>query len=162
VSDNFDPARAFVARHPQIALWDEPTSTLLDVFSGKRLTLTLPVKGCVAKTAADTGEAYVVVLLDDLRQIALAPPGIAFAPSSANVGELPLPPVVCWRDFSNVTSRIAHVLEEHPDEPVSREVLDMLLYCIALVDGAREVGFEVAAEEKRLGDWLDEIERRRG
>jgi hypothetical protein len=159
--DPFDRARAFVAQHPQIALWDEPTTTLLDVFSGKKLKIALPVKDVVEKRTGDTDEPYVIVLLDDERQIALAPPGIAFAPSRENVGPLPLPPVVCWRDFVNVSGQVAHLITAHPDEPPTREALDMLLYCIGLIDGARAVGFDVADEERRLETWLAEIERRK-
>jgi hypothetical protein len=155
VAGKLDVVRAFVARHPQIALWDEPTATLLDVFSGKRLALALPVKDAVEKRAADTGEAYVVVLLDEQRQIALAPAGIAFPPSRVNAGELPLPPVVCWRDFANVSGQVAHVVEAHPGEPKSRELLDMVMYCVALVDGAREVGFDVTHEEQLLERWMN-------
>ena len=52
---------------------------------------------------------------------------------------------------------------ERPSKPVytapSREVLDMLLYCIALLDGARAVGFDTGADEAGIEGYLDEIER---
>jgi hypothetical protein len=151
---------AWCAARPHVALWDAERALLVDVFSGKSLRLER-VRDVVEKRAADTGESYLVVVRDDGRQLALASAGVAFPPDARNVGALPLPPVVCWRDFANVAGRVAHVLEAHPDEPPSRELGDMLLYCIALVDGARTAGFEVGDEERRLESLLATLERRR-
>jgi hypothetical protein len=150
------------AQHPTAVLFDEPTATLRDVFSNK--TLRLPrVRATEEKKARDSGESYLVVALDEQRQIALAGVGIAFPPDMHNAGPLPgMPPVVCWRDFANVTAQIDHALNAHPDEPPGREVLDMLRYCIALCDGARTVGFDVGEEERRLEGYVTTIEKRVG
>jgi hypothetical protein len=132
---------------------------LLDVFSGKSLPLPA-VADAVEKTAADTGEKYVVLRFEDGRQLALSSTGIAWPPDPRNLPKLmALPPVVCWRDFANVSGQVKHVIDHHRDTPPSREVLDMLLYCIALLDGARAVGFETGAEEARIEGYLDEIEK---
>jgi hypothetical protein len=58
--------------------------------------------------------------------------------------------------------RVDHFLYEHPDEPPSRESLDMIMVCIAILDGARAVGFDVGDLEEGLEKSLNEIEKRRG
>jgi len=151
--------RRFCSSHAASVMWDDASETLLDVFSGKALALpTARVQHAIEKQAADTGETYLLLVLGDGRQLALAAAGIAFPPDPRNVGALPLPPVVCWRDFENVVGRVEHVLAAHPDEPPGRELLDMVRYGIALLDGARAIGFEVAREERRLERCLEAIE----
>jgi hypothetical protein len=139
---------------------------LLDVYSGKSLKIPA-IADAVEKTASDSAEKYVVIVFGDGRQLALSQAGVAWPPDPRNLpGNLAkpmaLPPVVCWRDFNNVSGRVKHIIEDHRDEPPSREVLDMLLYCIALLDGARAAGFDTGAEEQRIEGYLDEIERRGG
>jgi hypothetical protein len=154
--------KTWCAQKPAAVLCDEKSATLRDVFSGK--TLRLPrVQATEEKTAPNSGEKYLVLLLDDGRQLALASVGIAFPPELHHSGPLPgMPQTVCWRDFANVTRQIEHALCAHPDqwgvgasrppscEPPGREVLDMLRYCIALCDGARAIGFDVGEEERQL------------
>jgi hypothetical protein len=132
---------------------------LLDVYSGKSLKLPR-IQEAAEKTAGDTGEKYVVVVFEDGRQIALAPSGIAWPPDQRNLPQpMALPPVVCWRDFANVSGQVKHVIDAHRDTPPTKEVLDMLLYCIALLDGARAAGFDTGADEQRIEGYLDEIEK---
>ena len=101
-----------------------------------------------------------VVVFEDGRQIALAPSGIAWPPEQRNLPKpMALPPVVCWRDFNNVSAQVKHVIDVHRETPPSREVLDMLLYCIALLDGAHAVGFDTGADERRIESYLDLIEK---
>jgi hypothetical protein len=57
-------------------------------------------------------------------------------------------------------ARIEHELYEHLDRPPTRETLRILMMCIAILDGARAVGFEVGREEKRLEQHLAELEKR--
>lgn len=132
---------------------------LCDVYSGKSLRLDLgQLKDAEEKKTSDTGEAYLVLVLEDGRQLALAPVGVAWPPDPRNLpSPLPLPAVVCWRDFANVAGQVQHVIEVHRSDPPSREVLDMLLYCIALLDGARAIGFETAADERRIERYLDDV-----
>ena len=157
-----DQIARWCAQHPAAVLYDHQSGTLRDVYSGK--TLRLPrVKASEEKTARDTDEKYLVVMLDDERQIALAQVGIAFPPDFRNTGPLPgMPQVVCWRDFGNVSAQIDHALNQHPDQPPGREVLDMLRYCIALLDGARAIGFDVGEDERRLESYVQTIEKRVG
>jgi hypothetical protein len=156
-----DEIRRFCAVNKHVVMLDEERRLLLDVYSGKSLALP-PIAQAMEKTTGDTAEKYVVVVFEDGRQIALAPTGIAWPPDPRNLPAdkpLALPPVVCWRDFTNVSGQVQHVIEIHKDTPPSREVLDMLLYCIALLDGARAVGFDSGADEARVEGYLDEIER---
>jgi hypothetical protein len=69
--------------------------------------------------------------------------------------------VVCLKDFFTLKGRIEHYLHEHADEPPPRESLDMIMICIAVLDGARAVGLAVGDLEHDLEKLLDEVERKR-
>jgi len=71
-----------------------------------------------------------------------------------------LPPVVCLRDFFTLKGRIDHYLYDHQDEPPPSECLNLVMICIATLDGARAVGFDVGDLEQDLEKSLGEIERR--
>ena len=155
--------RAWVETHRHVVLFDEESSSLMDVTSGK--TIRLPwqdVRAFEEKVHPETKDNYLVLLLENGTQIALVDPGgIAFAPSTENTGPLPdLPPVVCLKDFFTLKGRVDHYLYDHRDEPPPKEVLDLVMICIATVDGARAVGFEVGDLESELEKSLKEIERR--
>jgi hypothetical protein len=110
----------------------------------------------------DTGAPILSLLRDDGRQLILADVGVAFEPLTVSTGPLPgLPPVVCFRDFEATEARLVHYLRDHPDDPVSRSHLDLFFFLLALLDGARAVGFDVSREERRLEALLREIEVRR-
>ena len=153
----------FAREHASSLLLDAAGPALLDVFSGK----TLPVdwsrlEGVAEARNRDTGAPYLALLRDDGRQVILADVGIAFEPLATSIGPLPgLPPVVCFRDFAATAGRIEHLLVDHPGEPVTRDHLDLFLFLVAVVDGARAVGFDVSPEERRLERILGEIEARR-
>ena len=153
----------FVRERPTALLLDLDAPALLDLFSGKALPIDWSrIEGLVEARNRDSGAPYLVLLRDDGRQVILADVGIAFEPLAAATGPLPgLPPVVCFRDFAATAGRIEHLLVDHPGEPVTRDHLDLFLFLVAVVDGARAVGFEVSAEERRLERILGEIEARR-
>ena len=155
--------RAWVETHRHVVLFDEESSSLMDVTSGK--TIRLPwqdVRAFEEKVHPETKDNYLVLLLENGTQIALVDPGgIAFAPSTENTGPLPdLPPVVCLKDFFTLKGRVDHYLYDHRDEPPPKEVLDLVMICIATLDGARAVGFEIGDLESQLEKSLKEIERR--
>jgi hypothetical protein len=155
--------RAWVEKHRQAVLFDEESSALMDVASGKSIHLSWQdVDDFEEKIHPETNESYLVMLFASGRQIALVDPGgVAFAPSTQNTGPLQdLPPVVCLKDFFTLKGRIDHHLYEHPDEPPPKESLDLVLICIATLDGARAVGFDIADLEGELEKSLREIERR--
>ena len=105
---------------------------------------------------------YLVLLFENGTEVALVDPGgIAFTPSTENTGPLrDLPPVVCLKDFFTLKTRVDHFLYDHPDEPLPKEVLDLVMICIATLDGARAVGFDVGDLEGELEKSLKEIEGR--
>ena len=157
--------REWADKHRHVVLYDEPESTFLDVASGKRVKIAWrDLTACEEKIHPETKDAYIVLLFEGGNQLALVDPGgIAFAPSTENTGAVQnLPPVVCLRDFFTLKNRVDHYLYDHPDQPPPRECLDLVMICIATLDGARKVGFEVADFEGELEKSLNEIERRKG
>jgi hypothetical protein len=157
--------RAWAEKHREAVLYDDESSKLLDVASGKSVRIRWgAVKAFEEKVHPETKDNYLVLLFDNDTQIALVDPGgIAFAPSTENTGPLQdLPPVVCLRDFHTLKQRVDHYLYDHPDEPPPRETLNLIMICIATLDGARAVGFDVADLEGELEKSLNEIERRTG
>jgi hypothetical protein len=68
--------------------------------------------------------------------------------------------VVCLKDFFTLKVRVDHYLYDHPDEPLPKEVLDLVMICIATLDGARAVGFDIGDLEGELEKSLKEIEGR--
>jgi hypothetical protein len=167
--ENIDQAkssvRQWIERHKRTVLYDEESSTLLDVASGK--SVNLPWRDMTTfeeKVHPETSDTYLVLLFENGKQIALVDPGgVAFAPSTENSGPVQdLPPVVCLRDFHTLKQRVDHHLYDHPDEPPPRETLNLIMICIATLDGARAVGFDVADLEGELEKSLNEVERRIG
>ena len=155
--------RAWTDAHKHTVLYDEIGSTLLDVASGKSIGLAWrEVKAFEEKVHPETKEAYLVLLFEDGRQIALTDPGgIAFAPSTENTGPVrELPPVVCLKDFFTLKQRVDHYLYAHQDEAPPKECLDLVMICIATLDGAGAAGFDVGDLEEELDKSLGEIERR--
>ena len=170
--ENIGHARLLVGhwadQHNHAVLYKDETATsftLLDVESGKNLKLSWrDLAAFEEKVHPETGDRYLVLLFDDGKQIALVDPGgVAFAPLTENSGPVAnLPPVVCLRDFLTLKQKVDHYLYEHPDEPSPRECLDMIMICIATLDGARAVGFDVGDLEGELEKSLNELERRKG
>ena len=158
-----EKVRLWAAAHGHALLYDDESSVLLDVASQKRLKLSWrDVTAFDEKTHPETGDRYLVLLFENGKQIALVDPGgVAFAPSTENSGaSRNLPAVVCLRDFFTLKQRIDHYLYDHPDDPPPRECLDLIMICIATLDGARAVGFDVGDLEAELERDLNEVERR--
>jgi len=157
--------RHWAEAHKQVVLYNEASATLLDVASGKSMALPWrDVSGFEEKIHPESQESYGVLLFENGTQIALVDPGgVAFAPSMENSGPVEnLPPVVCLRDFLTLKQRVDHYLYDHPDDPPPRECLDAIMICIATLDGARAVGFDVGDWEGELESSLNELERRTG
>jgi len=157
--------QAWIEKHRQVVLYDDESSSLLDVVSGKSVPIAWrDVKAIEEKIHPETNDVYLVLLFENHRQIALVDPGgVAFAPSTENSGAIQsLPPVMCLRDFFTLKQRVDHYLYDHPDEPPPRECLNLVMTCIATLDGARAVGFDVSELEGELEKSLNELERRTG
>jgi hypothetical protein len=152
----------FARAHAGSILYDAATGTLLDVASGRALALPWPrVAAVEERLDAATRRPYLAVRLDDGRELALADAGIAFAPVTASTGPVEgLPGAVCLGDLAAAEGRLSHFLQHHPGEAPGREHVSLLLFCLAVVDGARAVGFDVASDERRLDGLLAELERR--
>lgn len=155
--------RQWSESHKHVVLYDDPSSSLLDVPSAKMISVSwADVNAFEEKIHPETKDTYLVLLFDNSTQIALVDPGgVAFAPSTVNSGSVDnLPPVTCLGDFLTLKRRIDHYLSEHPDDP-PRECLNLVMICIAILDGARAVGFDVADMERELETALNEIEKQK-
>jgi len=156
--------RALVTRwaisNPQAVIFDPAEDQVLDVSSGKVLRFDLGrVQAAQEKKNAQTGGTYVVLLRDDGLQLVLSDAGLAWAPWFVNSGHMEgLPEVVCWQDFFRSIQAIEHHLEHHKDEPPGEQILMALMFCIALLDGARQLDFHIASEERNLEDLLQRVE----
>jgi len=153
----------FVAGHAASLGWDPEGGLLLDVAAQKVLALDWTrVAWLEERTDADSQRPYLAMALGDGGSLALADQGLAFAPSTATSGPLPgLPRAVCLRDLQAAEGRLTHFLLDHPDDPPERGHLETFFFCLAVVDGARAVGFDVGPEERRLERILAEIEARK-
>jgi hypothetical protein len=155
--------QAWSAAHPHALLYDDLEARLLDVASGKSIKIRWnDLKSIEEKPHPETGDRYYVLVFDDGRQIALADPGgIAFAPSTENSGPVAgLPAAVCLKDFLTLQARVDHFLLDHAGDAPPKECLDIIMICIAILDGARAVGFAVDDLEKQLERALDELEKK--
>jgi hypothetical protein len=148
---------------PGAVLYDAATSTLLDVASGKSLPLDWSRVATVEERAdAATRRPYCAIRLEAGVELAVADQGIAFPPVTAGTGPLEgLPPAVCFQDLAAAEGRLEHFLQDHPGEAPERGHVALFLLCLAIVDGARAVGFDVAREERRLERLLGDLEARR-
>lgn len=154
--------KSFCAGHPHAVLFDEPAKAVMDVHSAKTLPLEIEKLTAVEeRTNQQTGRPYLVLQREDGRQFALAEVGIAFAPDTRNTGPVTdLPDVVCLRDYMTVLDRLKHELYGHPDREPNRGTLQLMLMCIAILDGARAQGLDVGREEGELEHHLAELEKR--
>jgi hypothetical protein len=153
----------FLRERPQAVLYDPTASVLLDVASGKPLPLDWSLlTGLGDGVDADTKRPYLLLSREDGQMLALADQGIVFAPSTASTGPIAgLPNAVCFQDLARAESQLEHYLRDHPDEPPGQSHVSIFAFCLAVVDGARNVGFDVSREERRLEQLLKALEGRR-
>jgi hypothetical protein len=162
-TESRDLVIAFLQRHPGVILPleddDGRSATLFERLSGKRLSLKwADLKEVVERASPLRPQPYLLLLWHDERQVALADVGFAFAPSTQNTGPLPeLPEVFCFRDLRHLLGGAQSLLEEEGRE---LEALRAIMMSIALIDGARAVGFEVSRDERQLEALLGELEKR--
>lgn len=161
-SQKLAAVRAYCQAHPQAVLFDEPGEALFDVAGVRTLTLRAGDLRSVEPSAdKDTKAPYLRLTLEDGRELALTVAGIAFAPDFGNSGPLQdLPEAVCFRDYLGLLERLKHDLYGHADEAPTRATVHLMQMCIAILDGARKVGFEVGREERELETHLTELEKR--
>ena len=138
---------------------DGKGARLLEPGTGKELRIRWGEIAQVEERASPMRAApYLVLVLEDGRQVALADVGFAFAPSTVNTGPIPdLPATFCFADFRHLSQGIESLLQQEGRE---KEALGAVLMSIALLDGARAAGLEVAREERRLDALLRALEER--
>lgn len=160
-ADQRDALERFARAHPGSVLYDG--TTLLDVASGKALPLDWRrVVAVEERRDTATGRPYLAIRRGDGGEIAVAEQGVVFPPGTAATGPVPgLPPAVCFRDLARAEARLGHFLADHPGEPAEPGHVALFLLCLAVVDGARAAGFDVAREERRLEAVLADLEARR-
>jgi hypothetical protein len=80
--------RAWAETHRRAVLYDEESSSLMDVTSGKAIRLPWQeVNAFEEKVHPETKDSYLVLLFENGTQVALVDPGgVAFAPSTENSG----------------------------------------------------------------------------
>ncbi|HVE83064.1 MAG TPA: hypothetical protein VND93_09470 [Myxococcales bacterium] len=154
--------RAYCQSHPGAVLYDEPGEALFDVAGVKTLALRpADLEAVEARADRDTRAPYLALTLGDGRRLALTVAGIAFAPDFRNSGPVQdLPDAVCFRDYLGLVERLKHDLYGHADEPPTRATAHLVMMCIAVLDGARQAGFNVGREERELEAHLAELEKR--
>ena len=138
---------------------DGKGARLLERMSGKELPLRWEaIADAVEKSSPLRPHPYLIVLFGDGRQVALADVGFAFAPSTENTGPLSeLPETFCFRDLRHLMSGADSLLETDGRE---LEALRAVMMSIALLDGARALGFDVSRDERALEKLLRRLEER--
>ena len=153
----------WVQEHRPVVLYDEESSTLLDVASGKKLLLPwAEMEWLDEKIHPETDVPYLILSFKEEKRIALVDPGgVAFSTPEIDTEPLKyLPPVVCLKDYYTLKKRIDHYLGAHQEEPPSTECVALVMVCIAILEGARFVGFDVSDMEQQVEKYLHELERR--
>lgn len=151
----------FAREHPGSILFDG--ELLLDVASGKTLPLDVgKISRLEERRDRQSGRPYLALGREDGGELALADQGIVFPPVTTGTGPIDgLPDAVSLRDLAGAEARLEHFLVAHPGEPADRTHVSLFLLCLAIVDGARAVGFDVSREERRLEAMLNDLEARR-
>jgi hypothetical protein len=150
----------WLERHPGIFAHQDRDGTaveLVEIYSGKARTIASDEIQNIWErpNAVEPGQTYVIVLLASGAQLVLATQGFAFAPNFVNTGPLELPaPVLCMRDYDTLMEQLRHLT---PDR--GKQALELIMACIALLDGATAVGLDVGRETQRVESLLARVER---
>jgi hypothetical protein len=144
---------------PLVLVDDGASARILEPATGKTLSFRWDeLSEAVVRASPQRVSPYLVLVFADGRQVALADVGFAFAPSTASTGPMPeLPQTFCFRDFRHLVSGAESLLAHEGHE---REALEAAMLAIALVDGARVLGFDVSREEQALEALVRRLEER--
>jgi len=136
---------------------DGAVVTLVEAATGKERALTGGEVDAIAeRTNRMSGVAYPILLLETGRELAITDLGFCFAPSFVASGEIPgAPEVVSFGDFQRLYREAAFAAD---DSGRRKDALDLMMICISIVDGGRDVGFNVSQEEDRLERLLRRLE----
>ena len=131
--------------------------TLVEILTGKERVLSGDeVEEIHERRNQISGAAYPILILVGGQQLAITDLGFCFAPSHVSTGEIPGgPEVASFGDYEKLFREAQYAT----DDPGRRkDALDLMMLCISIVDGAREVGFPVSQEEDRLEKLLRRLE----
>ncbi len=132
---------------------------LVEIYSGKnRILRDVEIVRIEERpNTVNPNETYLVLLLEDGRQLALSPQGFAFAPDFINTGPLPLPnQVYCMQDFQDLFNKLKHLGSE---DDRKAEALQLITVLISLVDGAKAVGLDLDREAEEVDKILVQLEK---
>jgi len=138
---------------------DGRSAEIFERVSGKSLKIAFDeLSDAAVKTSPIRPHPYLVLVWQDGRQVALADVGFAFAPSTRSTGPLPeLPETFCFRDLRHLVSGARSLIDQEGRE---LESVRAILMSLALLDGARSLGFDIEREERELDAVLSDLEKR--
>ncbi len=132
---------------------------LEEVTSGKRLGLTYgQIKQWRRHANAEGLIDYLNIVFEDNREVILCHSGFAFAPISVDpeiIGN-DLPPVVCLQDYGRIQQHLEH-LHQHPESRL--ESIKTLMILLSILEGARQIGFDIGEEERSAEHYLEALEK---
>lgn len=102
---------------------------------------------------------YLNLVFEDERELVLCYMGFAFSPSLQSTGPIPdVPPVVCFYDLDRLLGHAEHLSKtlKADEKP---EAVKTLMICLATLEGARLLGFEVGEEERKAEGILEVLEK---
>jgi len=136
---------------------DGAVVTLVEAMTGKERALSGgEVTAIHERTNRMSGVVYPILLLETGRELAITDLGFCFAPSFAASGEIPgAPEVVSFGDFQRLYREATFAADDFGRR---KDALDLMMLCISIVDGGRDVGFNVNQEEDRLERLLRRLE----
>lgn len=159
--NSLDKINLWFQKNPGVFLKEKQSGqiSLKELYSQKNLNLKLSkIEAIEEKTnSLQPNQTYLVLLLENHRQLVLCQQGFAFAPDFSATGELPLPSqVYCMRDFHELFLKLKHLATE---EGRQKEALELILILIAILDGAKAVGLNVDLEIKEVEESLAKLEK---
>ena len=165
--DEIELLRTWVPRHrfsfsmSETGVGDAAEVTLVEVATGKSLQFRWAELAAVEQARDENrGGSYLRIRLSDGRNFAIAGIGFVFEPCFVNSGPVPdCPPVASFADFEKLLAHLDHTITDEKDN-FDKEALQLIMVLIAFVDGARLIGLDVGAEEKRLETQLKRMEQR--
>ncbi len=150
----------WLQKNPLVFQWSQENDwvRLREMATGKVFALKPAAITDYRLTAHPQGLAdYLNVILENDVQIVLCHAGLAFAPDTTHTGPLPdCPPVACLSDYYQMFN---HLVDLTSDESLAPQALQLFQVLIAVLDGAKKIGLDVAAEEAHLDKQLTSFEK---
>jgi hypothetical protein len=152
--------QSYCAREEAGVRLDAEGGTLFDVAARKMLPLrAAQLERAEVRQEPHSGADYLFLRYLDGTELLLTPMGVAFAPDTTRSGpHARLPPFCTLRDYQALREEAAGALV--PEQPPTREGARALLACVAVLEGARQAGFEVRGELHTVSGLLRELEQR--